>query len=673
MASDFHIQGDGANKDPNMSADFDMEDSAGLNLDCLGDGIIDVDNAESLTPAKPKKTRKSKNAKGRSVKSKVKPIANDYGDNSDSSDEDEDEFLENSLDSVNGDLSELDDDVFLEDDCVDDVMGTEIYTSGDAQDLDMDFEPGADGSYDEDGDISDEKYVGEDDILGAGIIGEKRQDDGMPSADYGQDELSSDDDELLAAAERIPSQIKTETAKKKNVRKSAISRSIDLGATDDPVRLYLKEIGDYGLLSHEDEVKLAQDMRHGVAALGEMLKIDGFRAILMELFSSEDCFAEEIGEFITLDFDLDENGSKRGGTDDAGASRKRSFAEIVRFFKNEPDVDKWLDDFRDLMDRKAFVDHYWKEARQRYSSQLSAKDDDASAAGLVHFKELQRSVWRGSEAKRCLIEHNLRLVVSIAKKYISRGMLFLDLIQEGNLGLIRAVEKYDFARGYKFSTYATWWIRQAITRALADQARTIRIPVHMVETINRLTKITRQLLQELGRDPSPEEITARMFPITLEEVRSSLSQAQGKELKLDSPMVIEEYERRRKQNEAKVLNIQKISHEPVSLESPVGEEEDSHLSDFVEDEQALSPAEAASNKLLLDRIYTSLEAKLTPRERRVLELRCGLIDGHPRTLEEVGKEFKVTRERIRQIESKAAHKLRKEEFFQDLKQHLNGQ
>ena len=213
-----------------------------------------------------------------------------------------------------------------------------------------------------------------------------------------------------------------------------------MGATDDPVRLYLKEIGDYGLLSHDEEVQLAQDTRRGAEALSEMLHIGDFRAILLDLFSAEDGFAEEIGDFVTLDFDLDENGGKRGG-DDGNPSRKRSFAEIVRYFKNEPDISKWLQDFRDLMDRKAFVDHYWKEARQRYSAQISAGDGVNSGADLLRFKELERHVWQGSEAKRRLTEHNLRLVVSIAKKYIGRGMLFLDLIQEGNLGLIRAVEK----------------------------------------------------------------------------------------------------------------------------------------------------------------------------------------------------------------------------------------
>ncbi len=328
------------------------------------------------------------------------------------------------------------------------------------------------------------------------------------------------------------------------------------------------------------------------------------------------------------DYDLDDDDSlsddiddEDGSIDDSISQLEQSFANASHAKINDP-VKMYLKEIGQipLLDPKEEP-----VIAKRIQDGVEAKEKLAADPDMdeAQKKELARVIDDGEQAKQLLISSNLRLVVSIAKKYVGRGMLFLDLIQEGNCGLIKAVEKFDYTKGFKFSTYATWWIRQSITRAIADQARTIRIPVHMVETINKLTRIQRQLVQDLGRDPLPEEIAEKMEGISADKVRE----------------------------------IQKIALDPVSLETPIGEEDDSHLGDFIEDKDTLSPDDYTNNQLLKDEINTVLQG-LTEREEKVLRLRFGLLDGRTRTLEEVGKEFNVTRERIRQIEAKALRKLK---------------
>jgi len=457
---------------------------------------------------------------------------------------------------------------------------------------------------------------------------------------------------------------------------------------DDPVRMYLKEIGRVELLTPEQEVELAkrveqvevledkaykyfaeqydlleeidydrrlrEETRHKVKVLlkQELLQKDGERRY--KEHSLNELIEKTMEKIISQEFIL-KNKSSVLFKQLLNGGPELIFFHIGQIVSCLPDI------LFQLYLRPFCV--IWSDMVELPFS-LSQKDIE---------RELSRRKFDAEEAKRELIEANLRLVVSIAKKYVSRGMLFLDLIQEGNLGLIRAVEKFNYHKGYKFSTYATWWIRQAITRALADQARTIRIPVHMVETINRLIKVSRRLLQELGRDPSIEEITQQMYPVDREEIKKQLSDQLGRKLtSRDKKFVDEEIKRRTRYNLERVREIIKIAQEPISLETPIGEEEDSHLGDFIEDHEAVAPAEAASSILLKEKMEDVME-NLTEREKKVLKLRFGLADGRPRTLEEVGQEFGVTRERIRQIEAKALRKLRHPARSKWLKDYWEGQ
>jgi RNA polymerase primary sigma factor len=464
--------------------------------------------------------------------------------------------------------------------------------------------------------------------------------------------------------------------------------SADMIGIDDPVRMYLKEIGKVALLTAEEEVVLAKAIE-----LGEQVIVEPWKAILSlhewTLHDTErktrttktqhrlpfgpethkmvvDALAApEAADLLTAspDFHLIKAG-KDVQSEGTTALLKEAKGLVVAYNgANAPEAfDRLLDwaylavhngdlDSRDNIGLRAIYDwsrdgvafpaiQRWIEAGND-SDLLRRMGFDPEVPPQTKMRDRKGEVVKiGRDAREQLTSANLRLVVSIAKKYIGRGMSFLDLIQEGNIGLIRAVEKFDFEKGFKFSTYATWWIRQAITRAIADQARTIRIPVHMVETINRLIRVSRQLLQELGREPTVEEIAEAM--------------SKGQEV-----VVTPE----------KVREIIKVSQEPVSLETPIGEEEDSHLGDFIEDRGALAPAEAASHQLLKEQVEAVLDS-LTGRERRVLQLRFGLEDGRARTLEEVGKEFNVTRERIRQIEAKALRKLRHPSRSRKLKDYL---